>query len=228
MKLLSSVLPHGIHDSTLDQWSTEQCICNHNEHLLVQPQHNRHSTQLHGKRNKFLLLRLKMFQKAVVVQVSCYVPSWDSRGVARAKLWENMQLPARHQHLSWCAGVVCLCRHGSAVTYQSGGYPDFHCVVAVWPQGVLFHKSKSTESDRYSDNIIMGWLRIPHSSDWEVSYPSLRIRYRCLPFTNGTLSHFNFAHLQLTCNQQDKTTKPTSLLSVLLLTTSTLVPIRWI
>jgi len=37
-------------------------------------------------------------------------------------------------------------------------------------------------------------------------------------------THFNSVHLQLTCNQQDKTPESTSLLSVLSLTHSTLVP----
>jgi len=44
-----------------------------------------------------------------------------------------------------------------------------------------------------------------------------------LLFTN-TLTHFNSVHLQLTCNQQDKTLESTSFLSVLPLTHSTLVP----
>jgi len=73
----------------------------------------------------------------------------------------------------------------------------------------------------------MGWL----SSNLHIvqigrylTHPLSVICYRCLLFTNGTLTHSNFAHLQLTCNQQDKTPEPTSPLSVLPLTHSTLVP----
>ena len=47
---------------------------------------------------------------------------------------------------------------------------------AVWPQGVLFYKSESTESDRHNDNNSCGLVenQLAHSSDWEVPYtPSL-------------------------------------------------------
>jgi len=73
----------------------------------------------------------------------------------------------------------------------------------------------------------MGWL----SSNFHIvqigrylTHPLSIICYRCLLFTNGTLTHSNFAHLQLTCNQQDKRPEPTSLLTVLSLTHSALVP----
>ena len=73
----------------------------------------------------------------------------------------------------------------------------------------------------------MGWL---HSNLHIVqigsylTHPLSVMCYCCLLFTNGTLTHFNFVHLQLTCNQQDKTPAPTSSLSVPPLTHSTLVP----
>ena len=97
---------------------------------------------------------------------------------------------------------------------------------AVWPQGLLFYKSEITESDRTGTKTLMGWL----SSNLHIvqmgrylTHPLSIICYRCLLFTNGTLTHSNLAHLQLTCNQQDNTPEPTSLLSVLSLTHSTLV-----
>jgi len=87
---------------------------------------------------------------------------------------------------------------------------------AVWLQDVLFYKSESTESDRHSDDNSMGWLRINLHKVKIGRYqtPSLYIWYCCLPFTNGTLTHSNLAHLQLTCNQHDKTPQPTSLQSI--------------
>jgi len=72
----------------------------------------------------------------------------------------------------------------------------------------------------------MGWLRINlhivQIGLW-LTHPLSVICYRCFLFTSGTHTHPNSSHLQLTCNQQDKTLEPTSSLSVLHLTHSTLL-----
>ena len=73
----------------------------------------------------------------------------------------------------------------------------------------------------------MGWLRINlHivQIGLYLTHPLSVICYRCFLFTSGTHTHPNSSHLQLTCNQQDKTLEPTSSLFVLPLTHSTLLP----
>jgi len=81
--------------------------------------------------------------------------------------------------------------------------------LAAWPQGVLFYKSESTKSVRHSDDDYMGWLRINlHivQIGRYLTHPLSFIRYccTCILFTYGTLTHPNFAHLELTCNQRGK------------------------
>jgi len=59
----------------------------------------------------------------------------------------------------------------------------------------------------------MGWLRINlHIFQiWRcLTNPLSIICYCCLLFTNGSLTHSNIAHIQLTCNQQDETLEATS------------------
>ena len=73
----------------------------------------------------------------------------------------------------------------------------------------------------------MGWLRsnlrIAQIGRY-LTHPLSVILFLLLLCTNGTLTHFNSVHLQLICNQQDKTLESTSLLSILPWTLSTLVP----
>ena len=57
-----------------------------------------------------------------------------------------------------------------------------------------------------------------------LTHPFLVLCFCGLLSTNGTLMHFNSVHLQLTCNQHNKTPEPTSSLSVIPLKHSTLVP----
>jgi len=73
----------------------------------------------------------------------------------------------------------------------------------------------------------MGWLRSNlHIAQIgrHLTHPLSVCLFLLLVSTNGTLTHFNSVHLQLTCNQQGKTPESTSLLSVLPSTRSTLVP----
>jgi len=92
---------------------------------------------------------------------------------------------------------------------------------------VLFYKSETPNLTVTATITLMGWLRsnlhIAQIGTY-LTHPLSVFLFLLLLSTNGTLTHFNSVHFQLTCNQQDKTPESTSLLCVLPLTHSTLVP----